>query len=59
MIDEARTERIRRLRCMGFSIIGIAKQTGLSETEVAHVLKEPHLLAQASRGVGKSVSAKG
>lgn len=55
MIADAETiDRIRKLRRMKFSVTGIAKQTGVSEQDVARVLQEPHLLAQISRAAGKS-----
>lgn len=59
MTDASTIERIRKLRRMQFSLQGIAKQTGLSEAEVAKVLQEPHLLAQISRSGGKSVLGRG
>ncbi len=47
-------DRIRHLRKIRkFSVSGIARQTGLTEEQVAAVLKEPHLLAQISRQTGK------
>lgn len=48
-------DRIRHLRKVRkFSVAGIARQTGLTEQQIAKVLKEPHLLAQISRQTGKS-----
>jgi lambda repressor-like predicted transcriptional regulator len=49
----AAVETIRKLRRMGFSVAGIAKQTGLSAEEVSRVLQEPHLMAQISRATAK------
>lgn len=53
-------ERIRHLRKVRkFSISGIARQTGLTEAEIAAELKEPHLLAKISRQTGKPRMAAG
>lgn len=52
-IDSDVVARIKKFRRMKFSVAGIARQCGVSEADVAKVLQEPHLLAQASRAVGK------
>lgn len=52
-LDADTIARIKKFRRMKFSVAGIARQCGVSEADVAQVLQEPHLLAQASRAVGK------
>lgn len=59
IVDAATTERVRKLRRMKFSVAGIARQTGLSEADVARILQERHLLAQIERVAAKSGSARG
>ena len=52
-VDTETIARIKKFRRMKFSVAGIARQCGVTEADVAKVLQEPHLLAQASRAVGK------
>lgn len=52
-LDADTIARIKKFRRMKFSVAGIARQCGVTEAQVAAVLQEPHLLAQASRAVGK------
>lgn len=51
--DDATIESIRKLRRIGFSVHGIAKQVGLTAEDVSRVLQEPHLMAQILRATGK------
>lgn len=52
-LDADTIARIKKFRRMKFSVAGIARQCGVTEAQVAHVLQEAHLVAQFSRAAGK------
>jgi hypothetical protein len=51
--------RVRDLRRRGFTVAGIARQTGMPADRIDTILAEPELLAARARAAGKQPSAEG